>query len=172
MLDFGEKMLAQDYLKLKEKCHNYLLGGLFFLFILLCFFVLANYMLAQQIKANSYMPTKAVVVDYVLRNEIKDIDHSSTTIPTYYDIVEYEVDGKTYRKGCDTPSSSYTPPDNIGNVITVYVNRNNPNDVIFKNATHISLIIVLYVVCVSGFIIIAFLLYKAHTINKTLKQYS
>ena len=139
--------------------------------ILLAFFAVGCYMLSLQLKADSYVQVEAVVVDYVKRNEHTErFDHSST-IPTYYNIVEYEFGGEVYRAACDTPASTYDPPNDNGEIINIFVNPNNPKDVVFRNSTHILLITVSYVVSVGGLCAVVFVFRKAHRNKQLLKEY-
>lgn len=87
------------------------------------------------------MAVESVVVDHRIIYEKDPDNHFGTHSkrPTYYDIVEYEIAEKKYRKTADTPSSVDTPSDDIGKIITIYVNREDPTDVVFKNSTHILL---------------------------------
>ena len=128
-------MLAQEYQNLKDTYKACLIGGLAFLFGLSVFFGIGIYMLTQQIKAQSYVPTQAVVVDYAVWED-SDGDDS------YSYVVEYEFDGVTYRKTSDTSVSLKHALNDTGKIITVYVNPDNPKDVVFRNSTHILLIVV------------------------------
>lgn len=163
-------MLAKEFYELKEKYKACMIGGIFFLVILSVFFALGLYMVSRQIIAESYVRTEAVVVDYVLTYERDSDSHSET--PVYYDIVEYEFDGVTYTRSCDTAASSYDPPiGDIGKVITIFVNPKNPKDVVFRNSTHAILITACIVIPVVGYVAIVFVFRKAYRIKKTLKEY-
>lgn len=145
----------------------WLIGGIVFLIVFIAFFAVGIFLLVQQIKATQYTAIDAVAVDYRV---VYESDYSSFSpnrqVPNYYYIVEYEIDGKTYKKTCDTPASKYNPPDDLGKIITVYVNPNNPKDAVFSNSTHILLTTLCIVVPVCGFVGTYFIFRKAHKIKK------
>ncbi len=164
-------MIADDYdEELKDRYKNYLIAGFFFLFIFLVFFAVGCYLLVRQVQASKYTAIDAVVVDYkiVYVKESSLGVHGESTEPNYFDVVEYKMNGQKYRKTCDTPASKNNEPDNIGKIITIYVNQNNPDDVVFKNSTHIILTIACLVVPFCGFIGVSFAFIKAHKIKKML----
>ena len=154
---------------LKEKRKACLIAGWFFFFILLAFFCVGCFLLARQIQASRYVEMESVVVDYKLVYEHdKNPGGSYSTVATYYDVVEYEMNGQKYQKTCDTTASKINPPDNIGNIITIYVNPNNPKDVVFRNSTHILLTVVCLVIPALGFVAIGFVFRYAHKIKEML----
>lgn len=157
-------MLAEEYERLKETYKACLIGGLCFLFGLSVFFGLGIFMLIEQIKAQSYVPTQAVVVDYAVWED-SDGDDS------YSYVVEYEFDGETYRKTSDTSVSLKHALNDRGKVITVYVNPDNPKDVVFRNSTHFILITACLGIPLIGYVIIAFVLRKAYRTKKILNEY-
>ena len=73
---------------------------------------------------------------------------------------------KKYRKTADTPVSTNTPPDDIGKIITIYVNRDNPTDVVFRNSTHILLTTLCLIFSAGGFVGTGFMFRKAYKIKK------
>ncbi len=73
---------------------------------------------------------------------------------------------KKYRKTADTPSSVDTPSDDIGKIITIYVNREDPTDVVFKNSTHILLTTLCLIFPAGGFVGVGFMFRKAYQIKK------
>ena len=156
--------------KLKDTYNQCLIGGIFFLLILSAFFAVGCYMLSLQLKADSYVATPATVVDCVMRMERENHGDYYTRIPVYYNIVEYEFDGKTYEVTCDTPASTYNPPNEEGTVIRIFVNPKNPKDVVFRNSTHVILIVACYTVSVIGFIAIAFVFRKAIRTKKLINE--
>lgn len=146
----------------------WLFGGIFLLIIFLAFFGTGCYMLARQIQATRFIAVESVVVDHKIIYENDPDKHLGphSKRPTYYDIVEYEIDGKKYRKTADAPSSANTPPDDMGKTITIYVNRDNPTDVVFRNSTHILLITLCLIFSVGGFVGTGFMFRKAYKIKK------
>ncbi len=106
------------------------------------------------------MAVESVVVDHRIIYEKDPDNHFGTHSkrPTYYDIVEYEI--------ADTPSSVDTPPDDIGKIITIYVNREDPTDVVFKNSTHILLTTLCLIFPAGGFVGVGFMFRKAYQIKK------
>ena len=86
----------------------------------------------------------------------------------YYEVVEYEIDGQTYRKTCDTRAHNNKPE--MGKVITIFVNQDNPKDVVFSNSTHIVLAVACTVVPVGGFVGVGFVLRKAYKTKKELEE--
>ena len=134
----------------------YILGGCFFLIIGLVFFAFGCIMLKEQLTINKYVAVEAVIVDHYSWEE-KDSNGFDETV--YNDIVEYEVNGITYRKGCDY--GGYTrEPDNIGQTRTVYYNRDNPADVIFKSEARVALIVGCFIAMALGAFMFILLLYK------------
>lgn len=154
---------------LKEKRKICLIAGSFFLVILLIFFGVGCFLLVRQIQASRYKAIKAVVVDYriVYTNDSESIEGSCTEA-TYLDVVEYEINGQKYLKTCDTPASRKVPPNDMGKIITIYVNPNNPDDVVFRNTTHVILTVGCLVVPALGFVAIGFVFRRAHKIKKML----
>ncbi len=146
----------------------WLLGGIFLSIIFLAFFGVGLYLLARQIQASWYVETESVVVDHkiIYERDSGGSHGSHFTRTAYYAIVEYEFDGKKYKKTADTPSSTDVPPDDMGKTITIYVNRNNPTDVVFRNSTHILLTTLCLTVPVGGFVGTAFMFRKAYKIKK------
>ncbi len=162
MYDYYSDPYQNDY-------KAWLLGGIFLLVIFLAFFGIGCYLLVRQIQATRYMAVESVVVDHRIIYEIDpDNSHfgSHFTRPTYFDIVEYEINGKKYRKTADTPASANTPPDDIGKTITIYVNRDNPTDVVFRNSTHILLTTLCLIFPACGFVGTGFMFRKAYKIKK------
>lgn len=135
---------------------------------ILAFFGVGCYLLARQIQATRYMAVESVVVDHRIIYEKDPDNHFGTHSkrPTYYDIVEYEIAEKKYRKTADTPSSVDTPLDDIGKIITIYVNREDPTDVVFKNSTHILLTTLCLIFPAGGFVGVGFMFRKAYQIKK------
>ena len=135
---------------------------------ILAFFGVGCYLLARQIQATRYMAIESVVVDHRIIYENDPDNHFGTHSkrPTYYDIVEYEIAEKKYRKTADTPSSVDTPLDDIGKIITIYVNREDPTDVVFKNSTHILLTTLCLIFPAGGFVGVGFMFRKAYQIKK------
>lgn len=135
---------------------------------ILAFFGVGCYLLARQIQATRYMAVESVVVDHRIIYENDPDNHFGTHSkrPTYYDIVEYEIAEKKYRKTADTPSSVDTPSDDIGKIITIYVNREDPTDVVFKNSTHILLTTLCLIFPAGGFVGVGFMFRKAYQIKK------
>ena len=157
---------------MKDINKGYLIGGIIAFVILAVFFSLGCYMLSLQLKANSYTKTRAVVIGYVLRYETDYNDDHKTNVPTYYNVVEYEFDGEKYQKTCDTPASTYSPPNEQGNITYVFVNPKNPNEVVFRNSTHIIFIVISYIVSVVGFVCIVLIFHKARKDKRELKEYN
>ena len=153
---------------LKDKRKTCLIAGSFFLVILLVFFAAGCFLLVRQIQASQYLVIESVVVDYKIVYVDDNRLGGRFPEPNYFNIVEYEMDGKTYRKTCDTPASKNTPPDTIGKIITIYVNPHNPEDVIFRNSTHIILTVACLVVPTIGFVVIGFVFRHAHKIKQML----
>ena len=159
MTNYDSDPYANDY-------KAWLIGGIVFIIIFSAFFGTGIFLLTRQIKAMRYTPIEAIAVDYKV---IYDNDSSlspSYTAPSYFYIVEYEIDGKTYTITCDTSASKYDPPNDLGKVITIYVNPKNPRDVVFRNSTHIILTTVCLIVPVGGFVGTAFIFRKAHRIKQ------
>lgn len=154
---------------LKEKRKACLIAGWFFLVILVIFFCVGCFLLARQIQASRYVEMDSVVVDYKLvYTQDRNPSGSYSTVATYFDVVEYEINGQKYQKTCDTTASRINPPNNIGNVITIYVNPNNPKDVVFRNSTHILLTVVCLSIPTIGFVVIGFVFRYAHKIKEML----
>lgn len=109
-----------------------------------------NYISINQ-KKEDYVETTATVVDYSYNYE----EFSAN-------IVEYEVDGKTYNKTSDSYSYIQTP---LGTGIKIYYNPDDPNDAIW--ATEGGNIIV---IIVNGIFLIAVLSVLIRTINKAYKM--
>lgn len=146
----------------------WLLGGIFFSIIFLAFFGTGCYLLVRQIQASRYTAIESVVVDHRIIYE-RDSGGSignHFTRTAYYAIVEYEFDGKKYKKTADTPSSIDVPPGDMGTTITIYVNHDNPTDVVFRNSTHILLTTLCLIFPVGGFVGTAFMFRKAYKIKK------
>ena len=120
--------------------------ALFFGFAL-CFST-ATWMLSQYLKANTYIRADAVIID---REAHDTWDSESGTYEThYYNLIEYEVDGKTYHKLTETGNKLFGS-DKIGDPYVVYYNPNDPTDVLFKTPDRVLLITVCYLVS-GGFI--------------------
>lgn len=133
----------------------HILGGCVFLVIGLVFFVLGCIMLKEQVSIGKYVQIDAVIVDHSYYYE--DSDGSSQIV--YNDIVEYEVNGVTYRKSCNY--GGYTrEPDNIGATRVVYYNPANPEDVIFKTEVRTILIIGCFAAMALGTFMFIFLVRK------------
>ncbi len=141
----------------------WLFGGIFLSIIFLAFFGTGCYLLVRQIQASRYMAIESVVVDHRI---IYERDSKNFKLTAYYAIVEYEFDGKKYKKTADTPSSVDVPPDDMGTTITIYVNPDNPTDVVFRNSMHISLTTLCLIFPVGGFVGTAFIFRKAYKIKK------
>lgn len=133
---------------------EYIFGGCFFLVIGIAFFVFGCIMLDEQLRINKYEPIEAVIVDHYSYR-----DDDSPSYRTYNDVVEYEVNGTVYRKGCDYGGYN-REPDNIGQTRTVYYNRDNPDDVIFKTEARIPLIAGCFSAMAIGTFMFILLLYK------------
>ncbi len=140
----------------------WLMGGITLLIIFLAFFGAGIYLLTLQIKASRYTPTDAVVVDYKV---IYDYAPDALYYETYLYVVEYESGGNTYRKTCDTPANRNTYLDDMGKVITIYVNPDNPQDAVFSNSTHVLLTVLCLIIPICGFVGTAFIFRKAHKIR-------
>ena len=159
------KQLANSYNVDDDDYKPWLIGAIVFLIIFVAFFGAGIYLLINQIKAARYTAVDAVAVDYKIVYE-HETGLSNSVEESYYYIVEYEIGGKTYTKTCDTPASINRPPTDLGKIITVYVNPNDPTDAVFSNSTHILLTVLCLVVPVGGFVGSAFLLRKARRIKK------
>lgn len=109
------------------------------------------------------MAIESAVVDHRI---IYERDSKNFKLTAYYAIVEYEFDGKKYKKTADTPSSIDVPPDDMGTTITIYVNHDHPTDVVFRNSTHILLTTLCLIFPVGGFAGTAFIFRKAYKIKK------
>lgn len=165
-------MLATEFYRLKDSYRNCVLGGVFFLLIILAFFAVGTYMLALQIKADSYLEIESVVVDYSVRSSSStNPDGTTSSDHVYCHVVEYEIGGEVYRKTCDTPVTKDEAINGNGTKITVYVNPKDHGDVVFRTSTHILLTTVTYVVAAIGLPACAYVLHKARKIKKVLKEY-
>lgn len=83
-----------------------------------------NYFTRKQ----NYIPIDAVVVGFDKTEHIGDDEN-----PSYYmytPIVEFEVDGSRYQ----VHSSTYAryPAEELGDIVKIRYNKNNPKDVIFE----------------------------------------
>ncbi len=77
-------------------------------------------------KANCTEKVKALVVDYEY-DPPEDEDEEGT----YRPVIEYKIDGKTYKKIL----KNYSKKPSEGNYITIYYNPNNPEEIFFKENT-------------------------------------
>lgn len=122
-----------------------------FILILLGVGVLAfasYYTVAIRKKLNRYVEISAVVIDY--KESISETDDSYTIL--YAEIVEYEVDGITYKA---TNSASSSNPKRKGSYLKIAYNPANPADCIFVGSENL-LFIVLFVLG-AGFLAIGIL---------------
>ena len=145
----------------KDDYKAWLIGGIVFSIIALAIFGVGCYLLARQIQASKFTAVDAVVVDHKMRRE----KYHNSYANYYYDVVEYEIEGTKYIITCDTMASRDYPPDDIGKIITIYVNSTNPKDVVFSNSTHILLTVLCVAVPICGSVGIAFIFRKAHKIK-------
>ena len=74
-------------------------------------------------KAKTYIESNSVVVDYNY-----DVNENGDELRAI--IVEYEVDGRKYRKESNDYSTVYR---SIGDRVLIQYNPNNPSDAIWKN---------------------------------------
>lgn len=86
-------------------------------------------------KLGKFIKTDAVVVGYEERRETDSDGHRKTL---YAEIVEYEIDGKTYTA---TSSSASTSPKSKGATIKIAYNPDNPNECIFIGSTVMATVI-------------------------------
>ena len=157
--------MANSYNVDDDDYKPWLIGAIVFLIIFVAFFGVGIYLLTNQIRAARYTAMESVAVDYkVIYAHSTGLSNSKEA--EYFYIVEYEVDGKTYTKTCDTPASVNEPPTDLGKIITIYVNPKDPKDAVFSNSTHILLTVLCLVVPIGGFVGSAFLFRKAHKIKK------
>ena len=127
----------------KQDFSPYIIGIIaLFLGFALCF-ATATWMLSQLLKANSYVKTDAVIID-LEPYETWDAERE-TYVTTYYNLIEYEVNGEKYRKLTETQNSIFGR-DKIGDHYYVYYNPNDPSDVLFKTADRILMTTVCYLV--------------------------
>lgn len=134
----------------------YIFGGCFFFVIGLAFFIAGCFMLKEQLTISKYVQIDAVIVDHSWHYEDDD---DGTDYIVYNDIVEYEVDGVVYRKGCNY-GGYRSEPNNIGDTRVVYYNPDNPSDVIFKTEVRTVLIVACFCAMILGTFMFVFLLRK------------
>ena len=84
------------------------------------------YTITDQSKLKNYNEATAVVVGYEERKSFTD-DHTKYT---YAEVVEYTVNGVTYRAVNDASSTS---PKELGSVMRIAFNPNDPSDCVFVN---------------------------------------
>lgn len=77
-------------------------------------------------KKDCTQKVKAQVIDYEYSPPIDDEDEGS-----YHPVVEYKIDGKTYRKTL----INYSKEPKEGTYITIYCNPKNPEEIFFKENT-------------------------------------
>ena len=76
-------------------------------------------------QSKTFIETNSVVVDYKI-----DVDENGEELRAI--IVEYEVDGRKYRKESNDYSTIYR---SIGDNVLIQYNPNNPTEAIWKNDT-------------------------------------
>lgn len=86
-------------------------------------------------KSDGWIHTVATVVDYEQR---RDYDSDGNLDYMYREIIEYVVNGITYRKTSNV-SSNIRP--SIGSTREIAYNPNNPNDCIFVSANNMMCIV-------------------------------
>ncbi len=90
------------------------------------------YTVTEQSKLKNYTETSGVVVGYEERKSYDTThDHTTTTTYTYAEVVEYVVDGVTYRAANDVSSTS---PKSLGSVMKIAYRASDPSDCIFVNS--------------------------------------
>ena len=90
------------------------------------------YTVTEQSKLKNYTETSGVVVGYEERKSQSHTDnHTVHTTITYAEVVEYVVDGVTYRVANDVSSTS---PKNLGAVMKIAFRPSDPSDCIFVNS--------------------------------------
>lgn len=106
------------------------------------------YTVATRKKLDRYVEINAVVIDY--KESISETDDSYTIL--YAEIVQYEVDGITYKA---TNSASSNSPKRKGSTLKIAYNPANPADCVFVSSSNL-LFIVLFVLG-AGFLAIGIL---------------
>lgn len=142
----------------------YIIGGIATLLAcLLCCFT-ASFMLYKELLINSYVQAEATVVDH---------DYITTTDDggTYYDVIEFTVDGRTYTKVALNNGADFREPQNFGEKIVIYYNPDNPDDVLYKVDSHIFMLITCYVVAVGCAVGATVLFIKYFKISKREREY-
>ena len=95
------------------------------------------YTVATRKKLDRYVEINAVVIDY--KESVSETDDGYTIM--YAEIVQYEVDGITYKA---TNSASSNRPKRKGSTLKIVYNPANPADCIFVSSSNL-LVIVLFV---------------------------
>ena len=85
------------------------------------------YTVTDRAKLKNYNEMTAVVVGYEERRSHSD---NHTTI-TYAEVVEYTVNGETYKA---TNNASSTSPKGLGSSMKIAINPNDPSDCVFVNS--------------------------------------
>ena len=112
----------------KKDATPYIVGIVAILFAFALCFSTAVWMLTEMLKADTYIKVDGVIIDKEL-HETWDSDGNYNE--TYYNLIEYEVDGKKYQRLTETHNSIWGH-DKIGDPYTLYYNPDNPKDVVFK----------------------------------------
>lgn len=108
----------------------------------LCFST-AIWMLTQQLKANSYIKTDGIIINRE-PHETWDAERNEY-VTVYYNLIEYEVNGKKYQKLTETQNTIFGS-DSIGDKYVVYYNPKDPTDVLFKTPDRVLMTTVCFLV--------------------------
>ena len=120
----------------------------------------AGYMSYKFVKADSYVKINAVVVDHDSSNFRYE---DGLRRYDYKDVIEYTVDGTTYRIVSDFTTVAEYPPNNIGATRTVYYNPDNPKEYLLKNSSTL-IMVILYITSA------ACILAMAYELSRILKR--
>lgn len=119
------------------------------------------YTVTESAKLKNYNEITAVVVGYE-ENRSWSSTYNRTTI-TYAEVVEYSVDGVTYK----APNTIFsTSPKNLGTTMKIAVNPSDPADCVFVNS-HKWLCVFLFIF---GAALIAFGIAMAVYLSKNLRR--
>ena len=140
----------------KHDYSPYIIGGVALLLVVVLCFSTATWILCNYLKANGYVKTQAEVIDF---EEQWTTDGDGESSRSIFYTVEFDVDGQTYHKR--TTGGKIFGGYYIGDIIDVYYNPQNPDDVLYKKPRDVLLSIVCYIVA-GGCALGAFFLFRKY----------
>ncbi len=113
------------------------------------------YTVTDRAKLKNYTEMTAVVVDYEERRSHNSDNHHTTY--TYAEVVEYSVNGVTYKA---VNNASSTSPKKLGSAMKIAINPDDPSDCVFVNSqkwTYVFLFVFGAAIVVFGSVLMGYL---------------